>query len=140
MKTEAFKRTAVSHFMRQADQNSPPRTAKKATTTVPLVLDPNDPMATARRLLAGQFTHNDIRVLHYHRAGFYLWKNTRYVELDNAEMRTRVYTFSESARVTNSKDTLEPFKPSTRKIQRHHRRTESCGTPLQRHRAARLAR
>jgi putative DNA primase/helicase len=115
VKVAAFQRTAVSHFMREADQD-PPRTVENDTATVPLVLDPHDPMATARRLLADRFTYKGTRILHHHRAGFYLWMKTKYVELDALEIRTRVYAFCEPARVRNSKGALESFRPSTRKI------------------------
>ena len=107
---------AVSHFMHEADQNNPPTTEEDPTGKAPLVLDPRDPMATARRLLADEFTHKGTRILHRHRDEFYMWRKTRYVELDSAEMRARAYTFSESASVKNPKVALEPFKPSTRKI------------------------
>ena len=80
-----------------------------------LVLDPADPLPSARRFLADGFTRLERRTLHHHRGGFYAWDGTAYYELDEPTLRGRVWAFLEQAERETGGE-LQPFKPTVPKV------------------------
>jgi putative DNA primase/helicase len=84
------------------------------------VLDPRDPMACARRLVADTLTGAGHRLLHHHRGSF--WKYSQagyYAELEAEDARTLVWTFLEKAKRSvevKGKAKAVPFKPTAGKV------------------------
>ena len=80
-----------------------------------LVLDPADPLPSARRFLKDNFTRLETPTLHHHKGVFYAWNGTAYYELDDPTLRGRIWTFLEQAK-RKVEDRLEPFKPTVPKV------------------------
>jgi putative DNA primase/helicase len=88
---------------RAADAPSPNQ--KKAPRI--LVLDPVNPMASARRFVEAKLTREGQRLLHRHRGGFYRWDGACYRLLTDEAVNGMVWCFLEKA----LKSRTEPFKP-----------------------------
>jgi putative DNA primase/helicase len=77
------------------------------------VLDPADPLATARRFV--HELHSDAP-LHCHRGGFWQWTGTHYAERCDATMRTSLYGYLEAAQQVSDTKGAERFKPTARRV------------------------
>ena len=81
------------------------------------VLDPRDPMASARRLMDAIYKVGDIPTLRHWRDGFYQWVGTHYREIDRAAIEAVVWRFLDRAmRVADKDGTLEPFQPNRARV------------------------
>jgi putative DNA primase/helicase len=76
------------------------------------LLDPRNPMATARALVAARFTDDGHRLLHHHRGAFWLWQSNHYALAASERIRTAAWTFMETARRIVEKKSV-PFKPGS---------------------------
>jgi putative DNA primase/helicase len=76
-----------------------------------LVLDPHDPLAVARRLIADHYSVGGYPLLRSWRGDLYAYTGTHYRVLDEASARAEQYRFMEPA-VRTTKKGLAPFKPT----------------------------
>ena len=106
-----FERRAVRDLM----DNSLGQRDQPTAEALPLVLNPSDPLANARRFLADKFTRDDRVTLYHHRGEFFAWVRSHYRAVDEADLRARLYEYLESAQVKDG-DTLRPFRPTTRRV------------------------
>ena len=67
------------------------------TENAALVLDPRDPMKSARALVAESFRPGGHRCLHHHRGAFYCWDGACYRPFDNDTARACVWNFLDQA-------------------------------------------
>ena len=104
--TIASKRIVASFGVQCADSYDEPR-----------VLDPNDPLPSARLFVATHFTTSGYRTLHHQAGAFYGWSGTHYSEAAEAQIRADVYRFLEGAMRLDAKtNNLVPFKPTAAKV------------------------
>lgn len=85
------------------------------------LLDPTDPMRTARALMAVTFTDSDdLRTLHRHRGAFWSWTGSYYQLADDETIRSAVWTFLEKSwrlvKDENDKWLTVPFKPTRARV------------------------
>lgn len=76
------------------------------------ILDPNNPMASARRVVAEKFTVNGRRVLHC-RDRIWMWDGRR---VDREEITNVVWKFLGHAKCRNAKGELVDFRPTSAKV------------------------
>jgi putative DNA primase/helicase len=82
-----------------------------------LVLDPKDPMSSARVFLDMIGTHEGARTLHHHRGAFYQWDGTHYPEFDEAGSKAALYSFLAAAKIqTTKKGDPVNFKPNRARV------------------------
>ena len=83
-----------------------------------LLLDPRQPMQSARELVASRFTVDGLRTLHHHRGEFYCWDGAAYRRRDDDTLRAEVYAFLDGAvrAVPGKKGKPEPFAPNRAKV------------------------
>lgn len=79
-----------------------------------LILDPRQPLLSARAFLVRRHTTADIRTLHHHRGEFFTWDGTAYRMVDDAEIRAELYEFLDFARLQPNRakvgDVLDALK------------------------------
>lgn len=76
------------------------------------VLDPRDPLPSARTLIEARYMHGNTRTLHHHRGGFYEWTGACYREADQDSILAGIWSFLESAQRKTAKEELVPFQPT----------------------------
>lgn len=76
-----------------------------------VVLDRRDPLPSARKLVATNYTTKGLRTLHYYRGVFYQWNGSSYVEGDHDAIRTAIWLFLEQA-FHQKIDGVERFQPN----------------------------
>ena len=80
-----------------------------------LVLDPRDPLPTARTFVDAFHQHDRGRTLHHHRGGYYSWTGSYYAEVPDADLRASLYCFLEDTlRIHQGKPV--PFAPDSVKV------------------------
>jgi putative DNA primase/helicase len=80
------------------------------------ILDPQDPIASAREFVRSRFTDDaGRRLLHRHHGVFYWYTGTYYRQIEDEEVRTAVWEFLESARRAGGR-TSEPFRPTPSRV------------------------
>src|SRR5262245_41150903 len=83
----------------------------------PLVLDPSDPMSSARKLVAKSFlTVDNLRKLHRHRRAFWEWNGAHYRLADDETMAATIWNFLDGAQRMNQNGAHVPFRPNTTKV------------------------
>jgi putative DNA primase/helicase len=82
----------------------------------PVVLDPADPMATARVFVDTRYTHQGQRILLHHADEWRTWTGTHYPIADDATIRAQLWTFLEQAKKLDAKGNLEDFKPTSARV------------------------
>ncbi len=112
MKVAEFQRQAEREFQAQAEPSSSP--AEPAE--MPRILDPSDPLATARRFVAEKYTRGNRPILFRHNGDFFRWVRSHYTVVSETELRAQIYEFCESAKRQATGEKLDPFKPSQRRI------------------------
>jgi putative DNA primase/helicase len=100
----------------QQDADETPETEETNTDgnayVPPVLLDPKDPMATARKIVAKRFTTAEgIRTLWRHRGTFWLWTGSYYRLADDETLRAQVWAFLETA-IRRNGGLAAPFKPT----------------------------
>ena len=77
-----------------------------------LILDPQDPMPSARELVGNNFIVDQHRTLHRYRGAFWFWTGSYYLLADDEVIDAKIWTFLE--RALRSAD--KPFKPDRSKV------------------------
>jgi putative DNA primase/helicase len=80
------------------------------------ILDPRDPIKSARSFVADAFTTDGQRCLHHHRGEFYKWNGACYRGADNDTIRAGVWGFLDEAERIGSGGELEPFRPTRSRV------------------------
>jgi putative DNA primase/helicase len=114
---EDFEREAtepVKPKAKRTDKSIKPNGQPPAGEHAEIILDPRDPMATARHLVATQFT-DDHRLLH-HRGSFWRFAKNHYVPADIETIRATIWTFLEHALQIGKKNITTPFKPNRARV------------------------
>jgi putative DNA primase/helicase len=84
-----------------------------------IVLDPADPLPSARLFVELRYTTDGTPTLHHHGGVFHAWDGACYPAVDDATVRADVYRFLEAAKrriKTKQGEVLTPFKPNTSKV------------------------
>jgi len=81
------------------------------TQVVDVVLDPKDPMACARQIVAEKFTTNGLRTLWRYRGTFWSWTGSYYQLINDETLRAHVWEFLEKAQKLTARGAMVPFKP-----------------------------
>ena len=72
-------------------------------------------MAVARQFIEKKCRHNDDPTLRYWRAGWWSWRTSHWVAVDDTTIRSELYQFTEKAEFVNGKK-LVPWAPTQGKI------------------------
>ena len=85
------------------------RQLKQALETVGLkeILDPKNPMASARKIVEQRFTQEGLRTLWRHKGAFWEWNGSYYKLTDDETLRAHVWEYLDNALRPDQK----PFKP-----------------------------
>ena len=75
------------------------------------LLDPSDPITSARILVAEHFTKDGMQTLWRHRECFFLWTGSYYQIANDETLRAHIWTFLEKAQ-RRGKNGPVPFKPT----------------------------
>jgi putative DNA primase/helicase len=86
---------------------------REPATNAPPVLDPKDPMTTARMITSRDFTTADgLRTLWRHRGTFWSWTGSYYRLADDETLRVHAWNFLERAKRLVPTGALIPFRPT----------------------------
>jgi putative DNA primase/helicase len=80
----------------------------------PLILDPADPLNTARIFVERHYTWKGQRTLYHHGGAFHAWTGSHYPMADEAEIRAALYHFLDKAERPGKKRT--PFQPNRTRV------------------------
>jgi putative DNA primase/helicase len=101
---------------KSAKPNGQARAAKHSRLGAEIILDPRDPMHSARELVAARFTDSkNHRLLHHHRGSFWRFQATHYSPADGETIRAGAWTFLENAKRIDNKKAV-PFKPNRARV------------------------
>ena len=86
-----------------------------------LILNPGNPLGSARKFLALRCTEEGLKTLHYCRGDFFKYTGSHYRDFEEAEVRSLIYEFLESAKQkgkTEQKDgeQLAPLHPTKSRV------------------------
>ena len=84
-----------------------------------LVLDPNDPLPSAREFIRRRWLHDEGRRLQHYAGDFYTWNGAAYQRAEDVHIRGHLYDFLEQAQrweIKGDNERLVPFKPSKSKV------------------------
>jgi putative DNA primase/helicase len=81
------------------------------------VLDPSDPVPSARALIAQAYTHGGARALQHQAGVFYQFFASYYRETDEAAVRAGAYRFLEAKLRLDKNRQVQPFKPTKSKVE-----------------------
>ena len=81
-----------------------------------LILDPEDPISTAREFLDARYWLTGARTLHRHRGTFWTWETSHYRLADEETIRAAIWGFLEVALTQNKEGTLMPFRPNRERV------------------------
>ena len=85
--------------------------------SVAVILNPRDPMHSARVLVATRFTDSkNHRLLHHHRGSFWRLQSNYYAPADAETIRAVVWMFLENARRIGDKNKSVPFMPNRTRV------------------------
>lgn len=76
------------------------------------ILDPRDPMPSARALLADGFTSDGLRTMHHYRGTFWCWDGACYRDADADSMHAQIWDFLDDAKRYGKDGELLPFQPN----------------------------
>ncbi len=80
-----------------------------------LILDPRDPLPTARHFRGRHYHHEDVPTLVFNAGDFSNWLNCKWEPTETPELRAKLYKFLETSQkwVTHGKEqSLDPFQPN----------------------------
>jgi putative DNA primase/helicase len=90
--------------------------AINSAQSAPLVLDPGDPMTSARALVNITFTTVEgLRTLHHHRGVFWEWTRSYYRLVNDEVINAKIWAFLDQAKQMKD-DHLVPFRPNRNKV------------------------
>lgn len=81
-----------------------------------LILDPDNPIGSAREFIARRYTQAEERILHHRSGDFYSWTGTHYRDIDERAVRSEAWTFLEGAKAINKDGELVPFNPNRHRV------------------------
>jgi putative DNA primase/helicase len=76
------------------------------------ILDPRDPMPSARALLADAFTSEGLRTMQHYRGTFWRWDGACYRDADADSVHARIWDYLDVARRYGKESEVLPFQPS----------------------------
>lgn len=76
------------------------------------ILDPRDPMPSARALLADSFMADGLRAVHHYRGTFWRWEGACYRDADADSVHARIWRYLDDARKYGKEGEVLPFQPS----------------------------
>jgi putative DNA primase/helicase len=77
---------------------------------------PAMPMAVARLFVAQRCLDTGVLTLHHWRGGWWQWRMSHWCEIEDREVRSLLYAFTENARYRNAEGNLSPWAPTRHKI------------------------
>ena len=80
------------------------------------ILDPRNPLPSARALVAARFMDHDLRTMHRHRDTFWQFTGSYYRQADDEEVRRAAWLFLETAMQIDAKGNAQPFKPTQARV------------------------
>ena len=80
------------------------------------ILDPADPMKSARVFVETRYTSTTVPILHHWAGDFYGWHAAAYRSLDDQAIRAAVYTFLDVAKRQTKTGELVRFKPTATSV------------------------
>ncbi len=93
------------------DEENSTRTDNRERALLP---PPSEPMAVAQ-VFVRQCTHKSLLTLRHWRGGWWMWRTTHWVEVEERYVRSILYRFAEHAFYLSEKK-LKPWAPTRRKI------------------------
>ncbi|UJW75938.1 DNA primase family protein [Rhizobium sp. SL42] len=76
------------------------------------ILDPRDPMPSARALLADGFMSDGLRTMHHYRGTFWRWDSACYRDADADYMQAQIWDFLDDAKRYGKDGEIFPFQPN----------------------------
>lgn len=89
--------------------------AETAIATPTILSSPTEPMAVARQFIESKCRHKGDQTLRYWRAGWWSWRTSHWVEVDDATIKSELYQFTEKAVYARDKG-FAPWAPTQGKI------------------------
>jgi putative DNA primase/helicase len=110
-------RKAAHKAERKAKSRKGNAGAEHSRLDAEIILDPRDPMHSARELVAARFTDiENHRLLHHHRGAFWRFQANHYAPAEPETIRTAAWTFLENAKQIGEKNKTVPFKPNRARV------------------------
>jgi len=81
-----------------------------------LLPSPNMPMAVARLFVAERCLDDGVLTLHHWRGGWWQWRRSHWAEVEDREVRSLLYAFTENARYRDAEGNMMPWAPTRKKI------------------------
>lgn len=98
------------------DPDASARAERQVQAAADLLPSPRQPLAVARVLVDSQYQHSDGLVLRFWRGAFWGWRRSHWLEAEEAELRSSIYSLTEHASYRNDKDKLQLWAPNRYKI------------------------
>ena len=92
------------------------KSAPVVTIDAKVVLDPGNPLPSARAFLDNHYDHDGVRTLHHHAGVFYAWNGRCYPEADTATIRAELYRFLDAAVRLDGQGKQQPYRPTAAKV------------------------
>lgn len=87
---------------------------------LPLILDPENPLDSARRFVDRYYRNGGQRTLHLYQGVFRAWSNAAYSTLEDGEINCKLYGLLDAAqrrqKVRDGAEAIVPFKPTKAKV------------------------
>lgn len=81
------------------------------------VLDPRNPMPSARALLADRFTANDLPAMHHYRGTFWRWNGSCYRDADTDSVQAQIWRYLDSAKRYGKEGEKIDFQPNRGEVE-----------------------
>ena len=81
------------------------------------ILDPRDPLPSARALMSARYMADDEKALHHHRGVFYEWTGACYREADNDSILARIWDYLDGAKRLGKELEEIPFQPNRSSVE-----------------------
>jgi putative DNA primase/helicase len=85
-------------------------------TGKPIIISAGAPYDTARLFRAVLYHAEGRSTLHHHRGAFYGWNGAAYTEIEDLEIRARLYAFLDQCVELDDKRKAHPFKPNKTRV------------------------
>lgn len=97
-----------------------PQVGERDPVSGRFILNPADPLPSARLILNEQFTIQGILTQRFYAGIFWIWRGNRYTPLEEGELRKIIYSFTENAlrpkAMADGDTALIPFQPNQSKV------------------------
>lgn len=108
---------AMAHIAATSEKVEKSKAKPSNTDNGNLILDPADPLPTAREFVARKHsTPRGLRTLHRHRGEWLAWNGSSYPTRDDASVRADNFAFLEAAHRVDKNGMTVPFKPTSPKV------------------------